>query len=297
MTKYIEDTLSSFRRCFSRTNCFKWFVIVICALMLRSDQLGITSVIRDLNLSHTWYESLLHFFRSKAYKLSVLRRQWYTIVARNAPTHRVCGRAIIIGDGVKQSKEAFRMPGVKKMVQESETCSKPEYIHGHLFGAVGVIISNTCKKFALPLKVNLQDGLKPIAFWPEANGVVEISAKSHVEQMIEAGFEVAETLGKVFFLLDRYFLSRSALELLEEKNNRCSDDGNQVEIITKAKTNCTAYRHPHRKKGSKGRPPQKGSTVKLFQLFSQKRFFKEARVQMYGKAATVSYYCLNLLWG
>ena len=289
--------MSPFRKCFSRTNCFKWFVIVICALMLRSDQLGITSVIRDLNLSHTCYESLLHFFRSKAYKLSALRRQWYKIVAGNAPIHRVAGRAIIIGDGVKQGKEAFRMPGVKKMVQESETCSKPEYIHGHLFGAVGVIISNAGKKFTLPLKLNLQDGLKPVASWPEANDVVEISARSHVDQMIEAGFEVSEILGKVFFLLDRYFLSRSALELLNEKNSRCYDGENQVEIITKAKSNCTAYRHPHRKKGSKGRPPQKGSTVKISQLFSQHRFFKEIQVQMYGKTETVSYYCLNLLWG
>lgn len=31
------------------------------------------------------------------------------------------------------------MPGVKKMVKESETCSKPEYIHAYLFGAVSVV--------------------------------------------------------------------------------------------------------------------------------------------------------------
>ena len=31
------------------------------------------------------------------------------------------------------------MPCIKKMVQESESASKPTFIHGHFFGAVGVL--------------------------------------------------------------------------------------------------------------------------------------------------------------
>lgn len=190
------------------------------------------------------------------------------------------------------------MPGVKKMVQESETCSKPEYIHGHLFGAVCVIVSDTYKKFCLPLKVNLQDGLKAIASWDEAKGLVDISDKSHVEQMIESGFETARIIGKSFFLLDRYFLSRPALELFDNLNTvHSSGDTNLVEIITKAKSNCTAYRHPYNRSGSKGRPRKRGSTVKLFKLFNQKRLFKKAHVMVYGKEETISYYSLKLLWG
>mgnify|MGYP002625344026 FL=1 len=190
------------------------------------------------------------------------------------------------------------MPGVKKMVQESETSSKPEYIHGHLFGVIGIIISGWNSKFCLPLKSNIQDGLKAIASWPESKGIIDISDKSHVEQIIEGGFEASGVIGRSFLVLDRYYLSRPALELLDSRNSSSGDiDGSSVTIITKAKANCTAYRHPHRKAGSKGRPPKKGKSVKLTSLFSQKRFFKEATVRLYGKDEIVSYYCLNLLWG
>ena len=35
------------------------------------------------------------------------------------------------------------MPGVKKLHQDSEDSSKGEYIFGHLFGAVGAVISKS----------------------------------------------------------------------------------------------------------------------------------------------------------
>ena len=298
MIRFIESVLFSFRKCFSRNGCFKWFVIIVTALMLRGDKLGVTSFIRDLDLSHKCYENLLHFFHSGSYLLSSLRAQWYRIVLKKAPIYKVEGRSILIGDGVKQSKEALRMPGVKKMVQESETSSKPEYIHGHLFGVIGIIISGWNSKFCLPLKSNIQDGLKAMASWPESKGIVDISDKSHVEQIVEAGFEVAKVIGKSFLVLDRYFLSRSALELQDRQNRSLgTSDEQSVVIVTKAKANCTAYRHPRRKAGKKGRPPKKGKSVKLISLFTQKRFFKEATVKLYGNEESVSYYCLNLLWG
>lgn len=120
--------------------------------MLRSDQLGVTSVIRDLALAPACYESLIHFFRSSAYNLDSLREQWYRCGLMNAPLFRYRNRIILVGDGVKQSKEARKMPGVKKMTQESETCSKPQFIHGHLLGAIGVIASTKAKRFCIPLR-------------------------------------------------------------------------------------------------------------------------------------------------
>ena len=72
---------------------------------------------------------------------------------------------ILIGDGVKESKEARYMPGVKKLHQESENSSKANYIFGHLFGAVGVLIGTPDKWFCLPLFLQLQDGVKTIFGW------------------------------------------------------------------------------------------------------------------------------------
>ncbi len=106
--------------------------------MIRSDHLGVTSIIRDLSLNSRTYESLIHFFRSSAWSLESLRETWFQVVKKAAPLSYVNDMVILIGDGMKQSKEARRMPGVKKLHQESENSSKAEYIFGHLFGAVGI---------------------------------------------------------------------------------------------------------------------------------------------------------------
>ncbi|MDD9147504.1 hypothetical protein OYT88_02915, partial [Sporolactobacillus sp. CQH2019] len=175
--------------------------------MVRSDCLGVTSIIRDLSLNPGCYETLIHFFRSSAWSLDDLRQQWLRVVLKHAPLRCEGDAVILVGDGVKQAKEARFMPGVKKLYQESEDVSKSSFIFGHLWGAVGVLIGNTKKTFCLPLFLNLQDGVKTPFHWNGANERQE----SHVVQMIDQGFAAAKILGHALFLLDRYFLSVPAL--------------------------------------------------------------------------------------
>jgi hypothetical protein len=59
-------------------------------------------------------------------------------------------------DGVKQSKEGRKMPGVKKFYQESENSSKPEYIFGHMFGVVGILAGNKSKLFCIALMASVR---------------------------------------------------------------------------------------------------------------------------------------------
>ncbi len=60
------------------------------------------------------------------------------------------------------------MPGIKKLYQESENCSKAKYIFGYMFGNVGVLSDNPEKFFCIPLLITLQDGIKSIFSWKEA---------------------------------------------------------------------------------------------------------------------------------
>lgn len=143
MYEFPEASLASFRSCFSREKAFRWFVILIVAFILREDHPGVTSAIRTLVLDPGFYHSILHFFRSDAYRTNGLRNRWYSLVRSSPVLMKEQGRIILIGDGVKQSKEGYYMPGVKKLHQESEDSSKGEYIFGHLFGAVGVLVGNT----------------------------------------------------------------------------------------------------------------------------------------------------------
>ena len=203
MLEYIEKILNNFKFCFSRQPAYQWFVVITLGLMVRSDKLGTTSIIRDLALNPKLYETMNHFFRASSWKLSDIRQKWMQSVHSFAPLWEESGYTILIVDGVKQAKEAKRMPGVKKQFQESENSSKPAYIFGHLFGGIGVLAGNLAKTYCIPLSINLQDGIQTIRNWKKEDS----SFSSHVVQMIENGYEAAKVFGKSLLLLDRYFLS------------------------------------------------------------------------------------------
>ncbi|MEW9677650.1 hypothetical protein ABRT01_15950 [Lentibacillus sp. L22] len=115
MLKYIDSIPCAFRTCFSRKATYKWFIIVIIGLM------------RALSLPARCYEKLNQFFRSDAWSLESIRMAWLQIIQRTAPLVRYNGKVVLVGDGVKQSKEARRMPAVKKLHQESENNSKATF--------------------------------------------------------------------------------------------------------------------------------------------------------------------------
>ena len=119
MAEYLEKSLQSFRSCFFKERAFRWFVLVILMFILREDHLGVTSTIRALSLNHGCYDTLIHFFHSSAYQTQMVRLAWYRFVRDSANFLLADGRTILIGDGVKQSKEARYMPGVKKLHQET----------------------------------------------------------------------------------------------------------------------------------------------------------------------------------
>ena len=211
------------------------------------------------------------------------------LVSDGSPVHpSVSGRGfhVLVGDGVKQSKEGRRIPGVKKLCQESENSAKPQFIHGHMFGGLGILAGSIHSMACVPLSIRLHDGLQDTRGWESST----ISCASHVVQMVEDAYLAAETFGNSILLPDRYFLSVPALKRLQELTV-----GKTVpmEIVTKAKRNCTAFEKPGR-----GRPPKKGKAIHLKDLFeSRKEQFREAEMVLYGKKEKLRYYSIDLLWG
>lgn len=289
--KLLDDILMKFRICFSRQASFDWFVVIVLGLMIRTDKLGVTSIIRDLNLNHKCYETLMHFFRSSAWDLDSLSTQWFRLIKLYAPLYREGHSVILVGDGVKQSKEARKMPGIKKHHQESENSAKGEYIFGHLFGGIGILAGFTSKLFCIPLFITLQDGVKPIFEWTKDVERLE----SQVVQMIQNAFKISKITGPAILLLDRYYLSVPALQTLSKLNEEL---GQQLHIVTKAKRSCVAYLYPPKPSKGRGRPRKKGEVVKVNSLFdSHQELFKQTKICLYGKEVDVSYYAIDLLWG
>jgi hypothetical protein len=197
---------------------------------------------------------------------------------------------ILIGDGVKQSKEGRKMPAVKRLHQESENSAQAEFINGHMFGSIGVLVGNVEKLFCLPLSASLQDGDKLMRKWNNE----DYEPVSHVVQIVRDAFSVAAVLGDSILLLDAYFFTAP---LLKDMANQTLKLGRKLTIVTRAKMSTLAYNLPILHKG-RGRPNKKGEAIKLKQLFeSEKENFTRTKVWLYGKEETIEYLCKDLLWG
>ncbi len=115
MLNFIENVLCCFESCFSRKAAFNWFVSITIGLMLRSDKLRVTSVMRGLALGSGCYDSMLHFFRASSWSLAGIRKRWFSAVRLYAPLYKEGNCHVLVGDGVKHPKEGRRMRGVKKL--------------------------------------------------------------------------------------------------------------------------------------------------------------------------------------
>ena len=271
--------------------------------MLRSDHLGVTSIIRQLSInSDTKYLCLLHFFRSKAWKLEEILKKWVELIKRSNWIYREYGKPVLIGDGVSKSKEGKKMPSVKKMRQGSENSGKPEFIWGHMFGSVGILVGNVVKLFCLPLSMRIHDGNKTIREWTESEYIND----SHVTRLVREAFNVAILLKESCYLvLDRYFLSVNMLKALKEETYGVGIS--LITVITRAKKNCVAFEKPtptdkqivRPRRGRKPKePPKAGKKVKLMELFTTAASqFTKTKMKMYGELKEVSYLCVDLLWG
>jgi len=139
MIPKISRILLQFEYCFSRDAAFCWFVVLIMGFIIRLDHHGVTSIIRWLGLKPSLYTSLLGFFRAESWQIKDILLRWRNIVWSSCPLIKIDGRYLLCGDGIKISKEAQKMPGVKRLHQESDNSGKADYIRGHHYGVIGVL--------------------------------------------------------------------------------------------------------------------------------------------------------------
>ena len=194
----------------------------------------------------------------------------------------------MVGDGVKECKEGRYMPGVKKLHQESENSAKGEYIFGHMFGGIGILIGDISQKmYCVLVSMRLHDGLRAINGWRKKDTQIE---ESHVVKTIKDAGRVSRVFGESLLLLDRLYLTVPMLTALAEEK--------LVQAVTKAKVNAAAFYHPKPKPKGPGAKAKKGEKVKVISLFdTMAESFITTKALMYGKVQDVSYYSVELLWG
>jgi hypothetical protein len=285
MFQLINDIVTQFIKNFKRPKTWQWFVCIILGFIVRNDQRGVTSTISALRLKPKLYHTILHFFRSQAYKVSELYKKWVEVVMKYATVSEVRGKLVLLGDHIKVAKEGRRMPCVQVHHQSSENSGKAEYIEGHIFGQISAVITDGETSRAIALTSELQES------------AVKTGGDTLISQTVKLAGEVTKSAEKsAILVLDAYFCSGTTFAASDTITD--GEDNRQLEIVTRSKTNTIAFRDAAQNDKPKcGRPRKYGEKVKLYDLFDDRTVsFESAKMILYGKAKEVAYLCRDLFW-
>ncbi len=263
----------------SRLRSFFWFATCVVGMTVRTDRLGVTSTIRALGLEQKCYHNLLESFHSSAINLDRMTRLWAQVVLRHFPAVlRVNGRLVLVGDGIKIAKRGRKMPAVKLLHQESDSNTKPEFIMGHSFQAVAVLVSAAKSVFAVPLASRIHEGV--------------VLSNRDQRTLLDKMVLLLDSLGieQPFYLVaDAYDASGKVIRGLLSQGNH---------LVTRARINAVAYHVASAEPvPTRGRPRKYGKTVALRSLFADTAAMPSAPSPVYGEHdVTLRYRCLDLLW-
>lgn len=274
--------VKTLRPAFSRYRTFFWFVVALAGMCIRTDHKGVTSIVRTLNLNPICYSSLLHLFRTKGWSTKSLTEVWVSWVMRVFGSYTVNGRYILIADGVKAPREGRKMPAVKSLHQESESNSKPTFIMGHYFEAVGLLFKLGTAVWCVPLACRIHQG---VVTSNRDKRTLHQKLASLLAEVVAA----MPTLARKYLVADNYYACASTIKGLLK-----SED----DLVSRVKSNVVAYLPAEQatRKG-RGRPGKYGTKIKLYDLFKDRSKFQRGTVIGYGgKETAVDYYSIDLLW-
>ena len=292
MLEELNRFLAFMRPAFSRRTTYCWFIVVFVGFILRTDNFGVSSIIRALALTPENYTCLLHFFHSTAWDIETIMPIWWRWLVQKNVAYCIDNRLVLVGDHTKTPKDGRKIPAVTTLHQDSETGSKPSYFRGHHWGCVSILVHTCDKYFAVPLWANIQEGLTLVANSEEKRLLPK------TVQIIEMAKQTAVAMGtQAYLVLDAYFAVGPVFSTAAEQLNGI---GNFVHILTRAKKNIVAYhKPPARKKHQRGRTKIYGAKIKLTTLFdstANRYAFQAIQADIYGHSETVRYLVLDLLW-
>ncbi len=281
----IDTILSRFRPCFSRNAAFVWFSILMVGFMVRLDHAGASSFVRWLLLEPKRHEPILHFFRANSWSLPDVLTLWAQFIASRCSPITINERWIMLGDAIKAGKEAQRMPAVKKLHQGSSDNTKPEWIRGHHFAFIGLVVGTLSKAFCTPLEGRIVEGKQ--SFDPDAPN--KDDEDTIVTRTVKPAVEKARQLNRLCCVaIDAYFATgpafRTARTALDAEGNPF------VHIITRAKKSHLGYFD----RGAK--PYLKRNQVHLIDVFYSLQFFTNGEAMIRGELRSIQYFSMDLLW-
>lgn len=273
------NAIRSLRPAFTRLQTFLWFATAVAGFTVRTEQLGVTSIVRALNLDPRRYNALRDYFHSSAVKLDQLTALWTSLVLRLLPQAlRVNGRYVLVGDGIKIPKCGRKMPAVKLLHQQSASNTKPDYITGHSLQAVSLLVQAASSVFAVPLAARIHEGV----VWSNRD------RRTLLDKMISL-IGITDVDQPFYFVADAYYGAQKIIAGLLKQNNH---------LVTRVKSNAVAYTaYQHRGPRKRGAPRKYGKKLKVKSLLNDPSTFQKANSPVYGEnKLTIQYRGRDLLW-
>jgi hypothetical protein len=256
-------------------------IACLAGMTIRTDLLGVTSIVRALGLLPECYDRILDFLHSPALDLNKVTRLWCALVFRQSGILRFNGRPVIVGDGIKVAKSGKKMPAVKKLHQQSESNTKPEYIFGHSCQAVSILMKAAASVFAVPLACRIHEGI--------------VFSNRDKRTLLDKMILLLDSLGvsePSYFVADAYYASGKIVRgLLKNRNH----------LITRVKNNAVAYEPAAAPSANaprrRGRPKTYGEKIPIATMLDDENAFSHATSPIYGESGiTLRYRTFDLLW-
>ena len=268
------------RPAFSRSRTFLWFALALAAACVRPDLAGVTSLVRSLGLEASCYGSLLRLFHSTGFEAPRLARIWTRTALLILRRHllQVGRRNVVIADGIKIPKAGRKMPAVKKLHQESEGNTKPEYIFGHSCQVLALAVRAAGGYFALPLAGGIHEGV-----------VFSNRDRRTLLDKLVAMLLALEVSTPGLLVADAYYAAaKIILPLLRAGWH----------LIVGVRSNAVAYLPPPPPvPGRRGRPRLYGEKIPLRAGYDEADAFTDASSPLYGETGvTLRYRVLDLVW-
>ncbi len=263
----------------SRLRTFLWFATSVVGLSIRTERLGVTSIVRALGLHRGFYHHLLDNFHSRGINLDRMTALWTQAVLRVfSRVVEVNGRLVLVGDGIKIGKQGKKMPAVKVLHQSSESNTKPSFIMGHSFQAVSILVEAAFGVVAVPLAMRIHEGII----------TTNRDKRTLLDKMI-ALLNTVQLPQHYYFVADAYYASGKIVRGMLNSGNH---------LITRCKSNAVAYvAFEHSGPRQRGRPRVYGAKVALRTLFKSDEQFQSAPSPVYGETSTrIEYRVCDLLW-
>jgi DDE superfamily endonuclease len=276
------EAMCMLRPAFSHKRTFLWFATLVAGLTIRVDLLGVTSVVRVLGLRPKYYKSLLNLCHTHGVNLQQLTELWTKLVLKLLPGAVIVnGRLVALGDGTNAPRSGRKMPAVKRIHQQSQSNTKPEWIMGHSLQAVSLLVRAAATYMAVPLAARIHQGVV----------LCNADQRTLLDRMLSLVWSVGLTQ-TFYFVADAYYASGKIIKGLLAQGSH---------LVSRMRSSSVAYELPVAKVRKRGRPRKYGNRIVLTSLADNPRDMQEAVSPIYGEErgkhkVTIRYRVCDLLW-